>query len=99
LHDVIEDTPATKEDIVEMFGADVAHIVSGVTKLSALTFSTKIAQQAESLRKMILAMADDIRVVLIKLADRIHNMRTLKYHRNPEKQAAIAQETLDIFSG
>jgi len=98
LHDVIEDTPATKEDIEEMFGPDVAHIVSGVTKLSVLPFSTKIALQAESLRKMILAMADDIRVVLIKLADRIHNMRTLKYHRNPEKQAAIAQETLDIYA-
>ncbi len=98
LHDVIEDTPATREDIEDMFGPDVAHIVSGVTKLSTLPFSTKIAQQAESLRKMILAMADDIRVVLIKLADRIHNMRTLKYHGKPEKQAAIAQETLDIYA-
>ena len=98
LHDVIEDTPATREDIENIFGPGVAHIVSGVTKLSALPFSTKIAQQAESLRKMILAMADDIRVVLIKLADRIHNMRTLKYHQNPEKQTAIAQETLDIYA-
>jgi len=102
LHDVIEDTPATKEDIQKMFGPGVAHIVEGVTKLSSLhspkSSATKIAQQAESLRKMILAMADDIRVVLIKLADRIHNMRTLKYHRTPEKQAAIAQETLDIYA-
>ncbi len=102
LHDVIEDTPATKEDIEKMFGPGVAHIVEGVTKLSSLALpkssATKIAQQAESLRKMILAMADDIRVVLIKLADRIHNMRTLKYHRKPEKQAAIAQETLDIYA-
>ena len=98
LHDVIEDTAATREDIENMFGPGVAHIVSGVTKLSGLSFSTKIAHQAESLRKMILAMADDIRVVLIKLADRIHNMRTLKYHGKPEKQAAIAQETLDIYA-
>ncbi|MDA3917073.1 MAG: bifunctional (p)ppGpp synthetase/guanosine-3',5'-bis(diphosphate) 3'-pyrophosphohydrolase [Deltaproteobacteria bacterium] len=98
LHDVIEDTAATREDIENMFGPGVAHIVSGVTKLSGLSFSTKIAYQAESLRKMILAMADDIRVVLIKLADRIHNMRTLKYHGKPEKQVAIAQETLDIYA-
>ncbi len=98
LHDVIEDTPATKEDIADMFGPGVAHIVEGVTKLSALPSSTKIAQQAESLRKMILAMADDIRVVLIKLADRVHNMRTLKYHKTEEKKAAIAQETLDIYA-
>ncbi len=98
LHDVIEDTPATKEDISNIFGPGVAHIVEGVTKLSALHATTKVAQQAESLRKMILAMADDIRVVLIKLADRLHNMRTLKYHKKPEKQAAIAQETLDIYA-
>lgn len=98
LHDVIEDTHATKEDILEMFGPGIAHIVSGVTKLSKLSCSTKAAQQAESLRKMILAMADDIRVVLIKLADRIHNMRTLKYHNNKEKQKLIAQETLDIYA-
>jgi len=98
LHDVIEDTPATKEDIEALFGPGVAHIVEGVTKLSALPFSNKAAQQAESLRKMILAMADDIRVVLIKLADRLHNMRTLKYHKKPDKQSAIAQETLDIYA-
>ncbi len=98
LHDVIEDTPATKEDLEKLFGPGVAHIVEGVTKLSKLPTSTKIVRQAESLRKMILAMADDIRVILIKLADRLHNMRTLHYHPKEEKKAAIAQETLDIYA-
>ncbi len=97
LHDVVEDTHATKEEIQRLFGHNVAHIVEGVTKISKLTFSDKIARQAESLRKMILAMADDIRVVLIKLADRLHNMRTLNYQK-PDRQKAIAQETLDIYA-
>ncbi|OQY00544.1 MAG: GTP pyrophosphokinase [Desulfobacteraceae bacterium 4572_130] len=97
LHDVIEDTPVTKQDIIKMFGSNIGHIVEGVTKISKLKFSTKVAQQAESLKKMILAMADDIRVILIKLADRLHNMRTLKYHKSADKQRMIAQETLDIY--
>ncbi len=98
LHDVIEDTPATKADIEALFGPSVAHIVEGVTKLSKLPTANKATRQAESLRKMILAMADDIRVILIKLADRLHNMRTLHYHPKAEKKAAIAQETLDIYA-
>ncbi|MBF0303507.1 MAG: bifunctional (p)ppGpp synthetase/guanosine-3',5'-bis(diphosphate) 3'-pyrophosphohydrolase [Desulfamplus sp.] len=97
LHDVIEDTHATKSDIERLFGHNIAHIVEGVTKLSKLTLSDKVARQAENLRKMILAMADDIRVVLIKLADRLHNMRTLNYH-NSERQISIARETLDIYA-
>ena len=97
LHDVIEDTHATAEDIETMFGREVLHIVSGVTKLSALTFDNSQARQAENIRKMLLAMADDIRVILIKLADRLHNMRTLQFHK-AHKQKQIAQETLDIYS-
>ena len=97
LHDVIEDTHATAEEISQFFGPEVAHIVSGVTKLSALTFNSSQARQAESIRKMLLAMADDIRVIMIKLADRLHNMRTLQFHR-VERQRAIAQETLDIYA-
>ncbi|MGD8658174.1 MAG: HD domain-containing protein, partial [Desulfobacterales bacterium] len=84
LHDVIEDTPATPEEIKEIFGPEVMHIVLGVSKLSSLSFGSSQARQAESIRKMFLAMADDIRVILIKLADRLHNMRTLQYH-SPEK--------------
>lgn len=98
LHDVIEDTHASDEEIKEIFGNDTAHIVSGVTKLSSLSFESYQERQAESIKKMLLAMADDIRVILIKLADRLHNMRTLQFHKNPEKRKKIAKETLDIYS-
>ena len=94
LHDVIEDTHAVPEEIEKLFGPEILHIVSGVTKLSSLPFHSSRARQAESLRKMFLAMANDIRVILIKLADRLHNIQTLEYHK-PNKQKEIAQETLD----
>jgi GTP pyrophosphokinase len=97
LHDVIEDTHAVPEDIEKLFGPEVRHIVSGVTKLSSLSFHSSRARQAESLRKMFLAMADDIRVILIKLADRLHNMRTLQFHK-ANKRKSIAKETLDIYA-
>ena len=97
LHDVIEDTHAVPEEIEKLFGPEVLHIVSGVTKLSSLSFHSSRARQAESLRKMFLAMADDIRVILIKLADRLHNMRTLQFHK-PNKRMKIARETLDIYA-
>ena len=98
LHDVLEDTAATTEEIEKIFGPEVLHIVSGVTKLSKLRLSSSEARQAESIRKMLLAMADDIRVILIKLADRLHNMRTLQYHRNEKKKVNIARETMDIYA-
>ncbi len=98
LHDVIEDTHATEAEIGEIFGQDVLHIVSGVTKLSKLPFNSAQAREAESIRKMLLAMADDIRVILIKLADRLHNMRTLQFHRSESKKKKIAKETLDIYA-
>jgi GTP pyrophosphokinase len=97
LHDVIEDTYATSEEIRSLFGKEIFHIVSGVTKLSKLPFHSSQARQAENLRQMILAMADDIRVILIKLADRLHNMRTLQFHQE-SKRKKIAQETLDIYA-
>jgi GTP pyrophosphokinase len=97
LHDVIEDTQAVPEEVEELFGSEVMHIVSGVTKLSGLSFHNTRARQAESLRKMFLAMADDIRVILIKLADRLHNMRTLQFHKL-DKRKKIAGETLDIYA-
>lgn len=98
LHDVVEDTHATEEEIREVFGNEVGHIVAGVTKISKLPFHTSEHRQAESIRKMILAMADDIRVILIKLADRLHNMRTLHFHKKEEKKRKIAKETWDIYS-
>ncbi len=97
LHDSVEDTSVTIVDIRKEFGEQVAHIVEGVTKISAIDFATREEQQAENLRKMMLAMVDDIRVVLIKLADRLHNMRTLE-HLLPERQQKIARETLDIYA-
>ncbi len=97
LHDTVEDTHATLEQIENEFGKDIAELVDGVTKLSQITFKTSEEKQAENFRKMILAMAKDIRVILVKLADRLNNMRTLE-HLNPLKQKTIAQETLDIYA-
>lgn len=98
LHDVVEDTHSTIDEIYDMFGKEVTHIVSGVTKISSLPFSTDQQRQAENTRKMILAMADDIRVILVKLADRLHNIQTLHYHKSDTKRKYIAQETLDIYA-
>ena len=97
LHDAVEDTPVTTEDIVARFGEQVAHIVEGVTKIDKIQFANREDRQAENVRKMLLAMVSDVRVVLIKLADRLHNMRTLE-HLSPERQRGIARETLDIYA-
>ena len=97
LHDVVEDTLTTIERVRELFGADVAHVVEGVTKISSISFSSSEERQAENFRKMLLAMVDDIRVILVKLADRLHNMRTLD-HMPEARRLTIAQETLDIYA-
>src|SRR5271155_512152 len=97
LHDAVEDTPVTTADITAKFGEQVAHIVEGVTKIDKIQFANKEDRQAENVRKMLLAMVSDVRVVLIKLADRLHNMRTLE-HLPQDKQQMIARETLDIYA-
>ncbi|MGP8269541.1 MAG: RelA/SpoT family protein [Terracidiphilus sp.] len=97
LHDSVEDTPATSEEIQAEFGDQVAHIVEGVTKIDKIQFANREDRQAENVRKMLLAMVEDVRVVLIKLADRLHNMRTLE-HLKPDRQEAIARETQEIYA-
>ena len=97
LHDSVEDTPATNEEIAAGFGDQVAHIVEGVTKIDKIQFANREDRQAENVRKMLLAMVSDVRVVLIKLADRLHNMRTLE-HLQPDRREAIARETQDIYA-
>jgi GTP pyrophosphokinase len=97
LHDSVEDTPATNEEIEAGFGEQVAHIVEGVTNIDKIEFANREDRQAENVRKMLLAMVSDVRVVLIKLADRLHNMRTLE-HLRPERRESIARETLDIYA-
>jgi len=97
LHDVVEDTPTTIERLRQEFGAEVAHIVEGLTKIRRIEFVSPEERQAENLRKMVLAMVDDIRVVMVKLADRLHNMRTLE-HLPPEKRERIARETREIYA-
>ena len=97
LHDVVEDTLVSLEEVELTFGGDVAHIVNGVTKISQIHFTSKEEKQAENFRKMLLAMTDDIRVIMVKFADRLHNMRTLQ-HLSGERREAIARETLDIYA-
>src|SRR2546430_11717166 len=97
LHDTIEDTPVTRAEIDQLFGPDIGTLVDGLTKLKKLDLVSKQAAQAENLRKLLLAIADDVRVLLVKLADRLHNMRTLDFVP-PEARRRIAEETLDIYA-
>jgi guanosine-3',5'-bis(diphosphate) 3'-pyrophosphohydrolase len=97
LHDTIEDTTATRAEIDELFGEDIGRLVEGLTKIKKLDLVTKKAKQAENLRKLLLAISDDVRVLLVKLADRLHNMRTLD-HMSEEKRARISEETMDIYA-
>src|SRR5260221_8968655 len=98
LHDTVEDTVATLEDIERLFGPDIARLVDGVTKLSRIELQSDQTKQAENFRKLVLAMSEDIRVLLVKLADRLHNMQTLHYIKDEEKRRRIARETMDIYA-
>src|SRR5437667_10786767 len=97
LHDVVEDTLVDLDTIRKYFGEEITHLVDGLTKIAQISNVSREEQQAENVRKMLLAMVDDVRVVLVKLADRLHNMRTLEY-LSPEKRRRIAQETMDIYA-
>src|SRR5947208_6313513 len=97
LHDTIEDTPTTRAEIDQIFGKDIGHLVEGLTKLKKLDLVSREAKQAENLRKLLLAIAEDVRVLLVKLADRLHNMRTLQY-MSPEARKRVAEETIDIYA-
>jgi guanosine-3',5'-bis(diphosphate) 3'-pyrophosphohydrolase len=98
LHDTVEDTHVTSEEIERIFGAEVATLVAGVTKLAKIEYQTEHVRQAENFRKLLVAMSEDIRVLLVKLADRLHNMRTLHYVKSPEKRTRIAHETMEIYA-
>src|SRR6266481_1003071 len=97
LHDTVEDTVATLDDIEKLFGPDIGRLVDGVTKLSRIELQSDQTQQAENFRKLVLAMSEDIRVLLVKLADRLHNMQTLRFIKDPDKRRRIARETMDIY--
>ncbi len=98
LHDTVEDTEATLEQIEQLFGKEIANLVDGVTKLNRLEIKSESSKQAENFRKLVVAMSEDLRVLLVKLADRLHNMRTLHFVKNPDKRKRIARETLDIYA-
>jgi len=98
LHDTLEDTDATRDEITGMFGEDIARLVDGVTKLSRLEIQSESTKEAENLRKLVLAMSSDIRVLLVKLADRLHNMRTLHHIKEPARRRRIARETMDLYA-
>ncbi len=98
LHDTVEDGVATQDEIDDMFGDEIGRLVDGVTKLGKIELQSHTERQAENFRKFLLAMSEDIRVLLVKLADRVHNMRTLRFIANPDKRRRIALETMDIYA-